>query len=124
MKKILFLLILTSVFSCTPSAKRREAAAPEGGMTIENLGPGNRYVRIDSRQKYLLLPVQEGVPSWTANIVVDTRPPWTRSTTGYRSTLLRIMGTNCCSVSFPAWDAVPCPDRLRPSSPKRWPGRK
>ena len=74
MKRILFLLILTSVFSCTPSAKRQEAAEPERGMTIENLGPGNRYVRIDSRHNYLLLPVQEGVPSWTANIVVNTRP--------------------------------------------------
>ena len=46
----------------------------KAGMTIENLGPGNRYVRIDSHQKYLLLPVEEGVPSWTANIIVDTRP--------------------------------------------------
>lgn len=74
MKRILFLLILTSVVTCTPSANRQKAAEPEGGMTIDNLGPGNRYVRIDSRQNYLLLPVQEGVPSWTANIIVNTQP--------------------------------------------------
>ena len=61
MKRILYLLILTSIVACSPKAERKKAAEPEGGMTIENLGPGNRYVRIDSKMNYLLLPVQEGV---------------------------------------------------------------
>ena len=74
MKRLLYLSILISVVACSPSGQRNKNAEPEAGMTIENLGPGNRYVRIDSHQKYLLLPVEEGVPSWTANIIVDTRP--------------------------------------------------
>ena len=74
MKRILYLLTLVPFIACSPTTGQKKSAEPEGGMTIENLGPGNRYVRIDSRQNYLLLPVEEGVPSWTASIIVDTRP--------------------------------------------------
>ena len=76
MKRLLYLSILISLVACSSSGQqqKKDNNGAEAGMTIENLGPGNRYVRIDTRQKYLLLPVQEGVPSWTANIIVDTRP--------------------------------------------------
>lgn len=74
MKRILYLALLVSLVSCIQTSPQQKSAEPGKGLVIENLGPGNKFVRVDALEKYLLLPVEENAPSWTANLIVDTQP--------------------------------------------------
>lgn len=74
MKRILYLLILLPLAGCNGPVQQKNSGGAETEFLVESLGTENKYVRIDSRKHYLLLPIEEGSVSWTANIIVETEP--------------------------------------------------
>lgn len=74
MKRILYLLLLLIFVGCNRSVQQKGTAVAGPEFVIESLGTEHKYVRIDSRQPWLLLPVEESAASWTASIIVETAP--------------------------------------------------
>lgn len=73
-KLIICIAAIVTMVACTGSGQKAVEQIKGYNLKVENLSARNKLVRISSDKKYLLLPVEEGAPSWTANIILDTEP--------------------------------------------------